>query len=210
MKSSFRRELAWICLPLALLIGVGAWVSHDQNERNAEKQRRESGPTRVRVWGIQETGIIAGEQRTGYDYGLRIDGHIEGAPLSLIPGKVWVLRAKSARIGDGKIFKKARIVNDVSPTDGDNVPRTDVWAVTAVATGPREVGMWVYCDSALSHPVLDLELEAVEGTITPRPGKPWLQNFTASGARLVAPVAKIPLRIWNQNDDKSNIIKSEY
>ena len=209
MKSALRRELVWICLPLVLLVGAVAWISHDQNERNAEKRRRESGPLRVHIWSIQ---LMPGDVDGKYKYGSRVEGRVEGFASILPPGKVWVLRVKSASISDGKAFKKVRVLNAIDPLDGDNPLQTDVLGVADADNSrreAREIGLWIYCDSALVNPTLEVELEAVEGIVTPRPGKKWLSAFTASGARVAAPTEKIPLRTWNQNNDKRNIIKSE-
>ena len=215
MKTSIRRELAWLCIPLVLMIITGAYISAKQNERKAEQKRRESGPLRVRVWGVQAMPVINNsELRAGYNYCLRIDGHIEGVPRPLPPGEVWILRAKSARIHDGKTSRKARVVIDIDPTPSENVPRTDVLAISGVATDAREVEMWIYCDSALANPRLDLELEAVTGTVVPRPGKPYLRTFTATTTRLAVSVPQVPLRKWSDSgfdsDGNSNIVKSEY
>lgn len=214
MKSKIRREITWLCLPLVLIIGAGAWISRAQSEGNARQRQRESGLLRARVWGIINMGVWNNDKAAGYDYGYRITAHIEGQDVgALKPGEVWMARVKSARIVAGKIAKQAKVVHVMAPLVYQGkmtVPFADVMAITDVDPKPREVLLWLYCDSPLNNPDLQLQIEVVAGKIAPVVGSRLKKKFVVSGAHIIAPTETIPLRPWNQNNDKANSIKSTY
>ncbi len=214
MKSSIRRELAWLCLPLVLLIGAGAYISRAQNERNARERARNSGPLRVRVWSIINMGVFNEDSKAGYDYGFRIHANINGQESrQLAPGEVWMLRVKSAQIVAGKTVRNARLARVMAPLYYEGkvtIPVADVMEITDISPQPRAGDLWLYCDSTLKNPVLRLRLEAIAGKSVPVPGSRHRKKFVTSGASIVAPVEEIPLRPNNQYHGEHNVIKGGY
>ncbi len=210
--NALRRELAWLCVPLLSLIAAGAWISARQTEALTEQHRRGSGPLLVRVWGIQSMPVVPEDRAAGYDYGYRVDAHIEGQDLNpLAPSEVWMMRLTSAQIGAGATAKKARVVHVMSPlvyTGKPVAPQADVMAVTAVSAKARELEMWVYCDTPLANPLLKIKLEAVAGKVVPVPGTLFKKKFVASGQRLAAATEEFSLQFWNASG-ANNAVKSD-
>ena len=173
MKSSTRRELTWICLPLVLLVGAGAWISRAQNERNARERARNSGPLRARINTISMMPADPQIRRLGYNYSVLFTAKVEGrvtAPLA--PGEAWMMQAKSVQIVNGKTVTTARFKNVVSPFFIDTAKNAfveDVLIVDEICGSPDMMMFNVYCRTSLPRPKLVMRLEAVAGKPSPPP-----------------------------------------
>ena len=214
MKSSFRRELAWICLPLVLLMGAGAYISASQSARNAKERARSSGTLRARIDTIEIISTDPQIQRLGYNYHVLFTAKVEGHTIApLAPGEAWMMQAKSVQIVNGKTVTTARFKNVVSPFFIDTAKNAfveDVLIVDEICGSPNMMMFNVYCRTSLPRPKLVMRLEAVAGKPSPAPKVPIAQqHLIASGPRLQSGVESIPLRPWSDSDPYANVIKNE-
>ena len=214
MKSKLRREIAWLCLPLVLIIGAGAWISRVQNEQI----RRESGPLRARIETIEIMSADTQIRRLGYNYSVLFTAKVEGHKIvPLAPGEAWMMQAKSVQIVNGKTVTAARFKNIVSPfviNTSKNAPTEDVWIVDEICGSPEIMMFNVYCRSSLAHANLKMRFEAVAGKPSvPKVltgSSPFIQrSLVASGPRLESIVESIPLRPWNDSDSYANVVKND-